>query len=385
MYVKKDKGMVNMMFILIILTIEIVVMAFMLKYNNYVIEKTMLEDSITQASLSGLVPDRILADSTYRINLGDIADCFDKYGTILANQTGMTYANHQIEGTNNKGILNQSGTYINNFYVYQATETKIYQYTVMSDKTYYSNPGKILVYECPTGEKLADSTYKSPDNTVLNRENTIYIYSEVNVKLNAMHMDWFGEISSGDFEKVMKQTVNVSNDISIHEWDTGVVIKQPTATEDGSIKYTCLDCHITRTEILPRTGSAPLNDFNYATSDTNKITINSYLKTETTVNIPATYVVGNLRYTVTELGPNCFKNNTSIKNLNIADGININNATSLCEGCTNLEVVTLPKNTTVIPANAFKNCTSLKKINIPAGATILPTALEGCNAIVNRQ
>ncbi len=42
-----------------------------------------------------------------------------------------------------------------------------------------------------------------------------------------------------------------------HSWDTGVVTKWRTCTEDGVRVYTCLRCDSTQTEILPATGHSP--------------------------------------------------------------------------------------------------------------------------------
>ena len=40
-----------------------------------------------------------------------------------------------------------------------------------------------------------------------------------------------------------------------HDWDSGTVTKQPTATETGVRTYTCTRCHETKTETIPATGS----------------------------------------------------------------------------------------------------------------------------------
>ena len=40
-----------------------------------------------------------------------------------------------------------------------------------------------------------------------------------------------------------------------HDWDSGTVTKQPTATETGVRTYTCTRCNATKTETIPATGS----------------------------------------------------------------------------------------------------------------------------------
>ena len=40
-----------------------------------------------------------------------------------------------------------------------------------------------------------------------------------------------------------------------HDWDSGTVTKEPTATETGTRTYTCTRCSATKTETIPATGS----------------------------------------------------------------------------------------------------------------------------------
>lgn len=47
------------------------------------------------------------------------------------------------------------------------------------------------------------------------------------------------------------------SEVSEHTWDDGVVIIEPTQTQEGSIRYICVDCDMVRTEILPTTGTEP--------------------------------------------------------------------------------------------------------------------------------
>ena len=70
--------------------------------------------------------------------------------------------------------------------------------------------------------------------------------------------------SDGSYEEVVycsecgaelsreKKTVVACTD---HKWDSGVVTKVTTATEDGIKTYTCEVCHITKTEIIAKKGN----------------------------------------------------------------------------------------------------------------------------------
>ena len=45
-----------------------------------------------------------------------------------------------------------------------------------------------------------------------------------------------------------------------HDWDSGTVTKEPTATETGVRTYTCTRCHETKTETIPATGSVDVTE-----------------------------------------------------------------------------------------------------------------------------
>ena len=45
-----------------------------------------------------------------------------------------------------------------------------------------------------------------------------------------------------------------------HDWDSGKVTKQPTATETGVRTYTCTRCNATKTETIPATGSVDVTE-----------------------------------------------------------------------------------------------------------------------------
>ena len=54
------------------------------------------------------------------------------------------------------------------------------------------------------------------------------------------------------------------------------------------------------------------------------------------------------------------------------------------EGCTSLELVTIPKSVTSVGNNAFKGCTSLKSVTIPEGVTsIEDNTFNGCTSLIS--
>lgn len=52
---------------------------------------------------------------------------------------------------------------------------------------------------------------------------------------------------------------NASSEIAPHAWDDGVVLSEPTETQEGSIRYLCVECRIERTATLPAISTDPSN------------------------------------------------------------------------------------------------------------------------------
>ena len=121
----------------------------------------------------------------------------------------------------------------------------------------------------------------------------------------------------------------LENELDVHPHTTTHICSfcQDTVIEDHVISD-CLECNFTITAV-----------------DSSSYKLVSYIGAETDVVIPATYKEN----TVTTISNGCFKGNTSIKSVDIADGINL------------------------IGSLAFMNCTSLKKVIIPASVTSIGT------------
>lgn len=100
-----------------------------------------------------------------------------------------------------------------------------------------------------------------------------------------------------------------------------------------------------------------------------------------TVTVPATVEVNGVKYEVTEIADNAFKNNKTVTKITIGKNVTKvgKNAFS---GCKNLKTVSVGNNVTTIEANAFKGCASLKTVTLPAKTTtIKASAFNGCKKL----
>ncbi len=105
------------------------------------------------------------------------------------------------------------------------------------------------------------------------------------------------------------------------------------------------------------------------------------------------------RYTIHGIHNSTFMENTTLRTLNVPDGITVyglggcdvqtvnmgKNAIigeSAFEDCKKLKTVNIPENQTELPALAFKNCVSVASVTIPEGIqTIGESAFEGCTSL----
>lgn len=100
-----------------------------------------------------------------------------------------------------------------------------------------------------------------------------------------------------------------------------------------------------------------------------------------TVTVPATVEVNGVKYEVTEIADNAFKNNKTVTKITIGKNVTKvgKNAFS---GCKNLKTVSVGSNVATIEANAFKGCASLKTVTLPAKTTtIKASAFNGCKKL----
>lgn len=173
--------------------------------------------------------------------------------------------------------------------------------------------------------------------------------------------------------------------VSSHQWDKGVVTKQPTVSDTGVKTFTCVVCKTIRTETLAKLSGVKIPEKGNVVKDTaskaeyrivtvkttnGKVTGTvSYIKlcdrSAKTVKIPAKITVNGAAFTVTSVADKALRNNSKVTKVTIG-----NNVTTIGSGafydCKKLKTVTMGKNVTQIGADAFGKCISLTKITIPA-------------------
>ena len=102
-------------------------------------------------------------------------------------------------------------------------------------------------------------------------------------------------------------------------------------------------------------------DYSYTVLDDSTAEITKYNGTETDVVIPDT--LGG--YTVTSIGKEAFKNNTTILSVDFADTVtNIGNYAFSC--CSNLSQIKLNEGLQTLGAFSFEKCDSVEFVNIPS-------------------
>ena len=182
--------------------------------------------------------------------------------------------------------------------------------------------------------------------------------------------------------------------LTTHSWDAGKVTKEATCTEKGEITYACTDCEETTTEEIPALSAPKKNAIltdakNAAKYKVTKAGIQNgtlqYVepmnKNAKAVRIPVTVTIDGIKYKVTSIAKNAFKNNKRLTEVTIGDNVNII-GTNAFYGCTKLKTVITSKNVTTIGENAFYKCTALEKITISSKVTkIGRNAFYGCKKL----
>ena len=184
--------------------------------------------------------------------------------------------------------------------------------------------------------------------------------------------------------------------VTEHIWDEGIVTKEPTPLEKGEKTHTCTVCKTTKTEEIaalgaPEVGTKDTSDDGKATykvtkSDLEKGTVTYVAPTNkkaTTVIIPATVEIDGVKYSVTAIEKNAFKNNKYIKSVSIGKNVKTIGASAFYK-CTKLKTVTFGSNVTSIGDKAFYKCTALTKTSLPSMVkTIGKSAFEGCKKVTS--
>ena len=125
---------------------------------------------------------------------------------------------------------------------------------------------------------------------------------------------------------------------------------------------------------------AVIDGISYSSTNSREVTVLSVSDT-TEVAIPATVVINNVTYNVTEIASTAFSACTSLTNVTIPNSVTeIKNNTF--EGCINLTTINLPNTLTTIGSSVFKGCTSLANITIPSTVTSIgSSAFQGCTSL----
>lgn len=219
----------------------------------------------------------------------------------------------------------------------------------------------------------------------------------------------------GSVEKTAYFHVYVNKDSGehIHQWDSGVITKQPTQTETGIKTYTCLTCGETKEEILdklpsttedtkptepsspttqtkpstqtpqkspsaqtPAASPAPAIGATLVSSDKKtvyKVTGSNtveYKKAGTNkakVTIPSTVTYQGRKYQVTSIGAKAFKNNKKLKKVVIPSTVRKigKQAFINCKKLKSITIKTNKLNAKAIGSKAFKGINAQATIKVP--------------------
>lgn len=188
-----------------------------------------------------------------------------------------------------------------------------------------------------------------------------------------------------------------------HKWDNGTVTKAATATATGVKTFTCTVCKKTKTEVIPKltTNNTTNNNVTNNTTTTKKPeTVKASLKKGTkvadkkskavykvvgnrtvqytkasnkkakkakTVKVPSTVTVKGVKYQVTAIAPNAFKNNKNLKTVVIPASVRSIGKQAFA-GCKNLKTITIKTpylTKKSVGAKAFKGISAKAVIKVP--------------------
>lgn len=179
-----------------------------------------------------------------------------------------------------------------------------------------------------------------------------------------------------------------------HTWDAGKVTKQPTATQTGTMTYTCKVCGSTKTEEIAALGASKAGtiltdsstqaEYRVTTSENGNDTV-AYVKSldgnVKTVQILATITIDGITYKVTSIADNAFANNKKLTKVNIGSNVTTIGKKAFYK-CTKLKTVKIGKNVTTIGASAFYNCSKLTAVSMGSNVTtISDNAFYKCTSL----
>ena len=106
-----------------------------------------------------------------------------------------------------------------------------------------------------------------------------------------------------------------------------------------------------------------------------------YNGTQTDVYVPNKITKGDVQYSVSKLGDNLFKDNTSLNSATISEDITEIGASAF-EGATNLVCIVMPESLTTIGDSAFSGCTNFNSVILYDGViSIGENAFDSCDKL----
>lgn len=186
----------------------------------------------------------------------------------------------------------------------------------------------------------------------------------------------------------------------MHIWNAGNVTKEPTATEQGQKTYQCNVCGQVKTELIPATGQTPAKPDESVKPDVTQTEVvpakgtvltntkkkekykvvsakgekpaveysGTTNKKATSINIPATVTIDNVKYDVVAIGSGAFKNNGKIKKIVIPASVSKIGSKAFygCKKLTSITIKTTKLTTKTVGSSAFTKAGSknYKKLTV---------------------
>lgn len=244
-------------------------------------------------------------------------------------------------------------------------------------------------YVCACGDKYTEIIAKiAHQNTVVK-----------NAKAATCSMEGYtGDIYCADCGTKISDGNVISK--TAHTWNEGIITVQATEKENGTKTYTCKECGMTRTEMIPALGSPSaeeetLEEGGYQQSEEQEETleegdivydINHEAEYEVVsvkgdevcveyvepLNKRASYVKiydtveteEGITCRVISVSSNAFKNNKYVRKIDIGNNVILIGAKAFY-GCKNLSRINLGNRVAVIESNVFSKCSNLTKLILP--------------------
>ena len=149
-----------------------------------------------------------------------------------------------------------------------------------------------------------------------------------------------------------------------HDWDAGVVTKEPFYSVEGERTYTCSKCGATRKEIIPQLTESEGLRFEVKTEGCKLLGIGSCM--DGVVIIPERYA----DLPVTEIAPYAFSRCSQLKAVVIPGSVKLIGGSSF-QMCDGLTLVRIMEGVTEIAEYAFYGCGSLQTLSVPDSLTII--------------